>query len=105
MLSGRHLDPDGLAQGLSLLFACLPPSIDSDFLEGKDTSSISTSLLPSSVLGTLWVLNECLWNESFILSSNLSCRFQMGIVYDKDSPLDHWALIWGFPVHLHIAQF
>lgn len=97
MQSGRHLDSDSLAQGFAcLLFACPPPSIVFDFLEGMDISSISTSLLSSSVLGTLWVLNECLWNESFILSSNLACSFQMRIVYDKDSPLEHWDLIWGF---------
>lgn len=88
MQLGRHLDPDSLAQGYNVLFAYLPPSIVSDLLEGKDTSFISISLLPSSVLGTSWVVNECLWNESFILSSNLARSFQMGTVYDKDCLLD-----------------
>ena len=44
-----HLNPDGQAQGHNLLFACLPPSIASDFLEIKGTPSISTFLSPTSV--------------------------------------------------------
>lgn len=113
MQLGKHLDPDSLAQGHKVLFAYLPPSIVSDFLEGKDTSFISISLWPSSVFGTSWVLNESLWNESFTLSSNSAHSFQMGTVYDKDCLLDQslvrllWSLFstLGFSVHLPIAQF
>ena len=91
MQSGRHLDPDGLAQGHSLLFACLSPSIVSDFLEGKDISSISTSLLP--IVGAQWMFVE------WILQS----EFQFGLSFSDGDRV--WQRLSPWPLGFDLELF